>query len=130
MTCSAEAIASSTLVQVAPAEGVRGRRKDGHLVDACLRRPLESAQVGDERRVPHAWSPRDAREYIRRVSHLGHPPRAHERRHLDHGVARTRQSIHERDLLGGRHEDGFVLQAVPRPDLDDMDRSTTHSSRS
>src|SRR5205823_525144 len=72
-------------------------------------------------RVANAWRASDAGEDGGRVSHLRHPLRTDERRHLDDGKASGRQVVDERDLVDGRDLRVLVLQAIARSDLDDGD---------
>ena len=62
---------------------------------------------------------RDAREHLGRIRHLRHPFRADERRYFDHGKVSRRQTVHDLDLVRGRHERALVLQPVARSNLDD-----------
>src|SRR5262249_43153236 len=54
--------------------------------------------------------------------------RADERGDFNHRQVRGAQAVHERDLVGGGHGRGFVLQPVARPDLDDRDLHESSTS--
>ena len=93
-------------------------------------RPAEPGQVRHERAVAHVRPASDAREDLCRVRHLRHPLRRHERGDLDGRVPGGRECVDERDLGRGRHDAGFVLQPVARPDLDDGDPAGERSRHS
>ena len=114
------------LVDVAPAEGLRGRGEDGHFRYARSLRPLETGEVGNERRVSRTGRTFDARKNIGGVGHLRHPLRADERRHFHHRQPGKRKPVHERDLVGRRDRGLLVLQAVARADFDDGDAAGSH----
>ena len=112
---------SIALVDVLAAERLGGRREDRDLAHAGRDRALETGEVRHERGVADAGPARDAGEDLGGVRHLRHPFRADERRHLDDRQVRGAQPVDERDLVGRRHRDALVLQAVARSDFDDGD---------
>ena len=109
------------LVDVLLAEGLGRGGEDGDLGDAGGLGAVEAGQVRHQRRVADAGAAGDAGEDLAGVGHLRHPLRRDERRDLDHRVPGGGQPIDEGNLRRGRHDAGLVLQAVPRPHLDDGD---------
>ena len=107
------------LVDVLPAEALRGGGEDRDLGHARRDRPPEPRCVRDERRVLHAWHPADAGEDLPCVGHLWHPAGTHERADLDDRQSGVAERVDQGDLR--RHIDRrlLVLQAISGPDLDD-----------
>ena len=111
-------------VDVALAEGFTGRSKDHDLVGPefarCRQRGSQPLHVGRQHRIAHASLPRDAGHDHGGVRHLRHPLGADEAGDLDLFQSGGLQPLYQLDLDGGRHRGFFILQAVARTDIDQL----------
>ena len=73
---------------------------------------------------------RERGQHLFGIGHLRHALGIHEARHLDARQPGRRQATDEFDLRGGGQHLRFALQAVTRPDFDDLDVLPIHGSNS
>ncbi len=106
---------------VAAVEGVAG--DDGHadLVATGRRGPLKALLVQHQPDVPDALAPGQRGQHLLGVGHLRHALRVDEAGDLEAARAAGDQALDERDLRGRGHHPRFALQAIARPDFDDLD---------
>src|SRR5262245_58295943 len=124
------------------ADGVRARhalvaavelvgREDDHADLAAAGRggAVEPGAVQHQADVGDVVAARERLQDRLRVRHLRDAARAHEARDLDAADAGLDRAPDELDLHAGRHARRLVLQAVARPDLDDLDAATLRHVR-
>ena len=107
---------------VAPAVRLAAADEPEHLVEPGCDGPLGAAAVGDERPVGEAVAARQPREQLVGVGELRHDVGPHERGDLDRAEAGIGDQLDHAQLVGGRNDAREALQAVARPDLDDLHR--------
>ena len=108
-------------VDVLPRERLRRRAEHGDFGRTGSHRGGEALQVRHQHRIGHPRLAPDTRHHVRAVRHLRDPLRRHERGRLDRRQPRVREAFDQRDLDVGGDGLRFVLQAVARADLDDLD---------
>src|SRR5437016_5078063 len=105
-------------VDVVPGKGFRCRGKDGDLARPGPEGPLHPLAVGHQGGEDRALDSLKAPEHLFRVRHLGDPVRTHECARLDHRAPGRGEPHDELHPHVHRHDRGFVLKSVARPDLD------------
>ena len=103
----------------------RVARDHGHadLVASGGRSALETLPVQHEPDVGDVVAAAEPAQHVLGIGHLRHALRVHEARDLDTPQAAVDGALDELDLDRRRHDARLALQAVARPDFDDLDAS-------
>ena len=109
-------------VDVLVAESLAGRAKHHDLIGLGFQRGFKALQIRREHRVAHTGLALNARHHLRVIRHLRHPFGRYKAGDFNFGHARGLQTVHQLDLDGSRHRLLFVLQAVTRADVDQLDK--------
>ncbi len=106
-------------------ERLGGDGDEVHLVDPGGQRSVQASLVEHEADVRHRRAvrrgPRYCRHDLLRTRHLRHPARMHEAHRLQAPYPGRDESTDQLHPGVDVEHPGLVLQAVTRPDLDDMD---------
>src|SRR5690606_36234527 len=98
-----------------------GCAENDDLVCAGGQRAIEATHIGSQYGIQRAGAPLDAAHDFSAVGHLRNPLRRNERGCLDIGEAGVGEPVDKLDLDLGGDELLFVLKAVARGYLDDLD---------